>query len=226
MFGFHLPINFNAPYRATSVVDFWRRWHITLSRFLQDYLYIPLGGNRKGPQRRAINLIIVMLLGGLWHGAAWTFVAWGAMHGAGLAWCHMLNKSFPNGLFPGGMRWVALVATFLFVTLAWVLFRAASFEAAGVMFAGMAGLNGLGPGVGDEPFIAIALGLAIIWLLPDTVSIFSNHLKPELLTEARVEPQRGWRWKPGRWTGVGLAVLFFFAAINASRVAEFIYYSF
>ncbi|WP_249780620.1 MBOAT family O-acyltransferase [Bradyrhizobium sp. dw_78] len=84
MFGVVFPVNFNSPYKAVSLIDFWRRWHMTLSRFLRDYLYIPLGGNRLGPLRRYLNLFVTMLLGGIWHGAAWTFVAWGALHGLGL----------------------------------------------------------------------------------------------------------------------------------------------
>jgi D-alanyl-lipoteichoic acid acyltransferase DltB (MBOAT superfamily) len=88
MFGFELPVNFYSPYKASSIIDFWRRWHITLSRFLRDYLYIPLGGNRRGPLRRYLNLAVVMLLGGLWHGANWTFVIWGGVHGLMLAVNH------------------------------------------------------------------------------------------------------------------------------------------
>ncbi len=85
MFGIFLPLNFNSPYKATSIIEFWRRWHMTPSQFLRDYLYIPLGGNRRGRVLRYLNLMITMLLGGLWHGAAWTFVAWGALHGAYLS---------------------------------------------------------------------------------------------------------------------------------------------
>src|SRR5215475_3056143 len=92
MIGVRLPLNFDSPYKALSLIDFWRRWHMTLSRFLRDYLYIPLGGNRKGPRRRYINLLVTMLLGGLWHGAAWTFVIWGAIHGFGLVVNHAWNK--------------------------------------------------------------------------------------------------------------------------------------
>jgi alginate O-acetyltransferase complex protein AlgI len=92
MFGFQLPFNFNAPYRATSVRDFWRRWHMTLSRFLRDYLYIPLGGNRGSAVRQAVNVVATMLLGGLWHGAHWTFVVWGGLHGFGLAVNHIWEK--------------------------------------------------------------------------------------------------------------------------------------
>src|SRR5471032_1191844 len=85
LIGIKLPINFNSPYKAVNIIEFWRRWHITLSRFLRDYLYVPLGGNRKGPRRRYLNLMVTMLLGGLWHGAAWTFVLWGGLHGVYLA---------------------------------------------------------------------------------------------------------------------------------------------
>src|SRR6516225_9264244 len=96
MFGIRLPVNFRSPYQATSIIDFWRRWHITLSRFLRDYLYIPLGGNRHGEFRRYVNLLTTMLLGGLWHGANWTFVIWGAIHGAGLAINHAW-RAFTGG---------------------------------------------------------------------------------------------------------------------------------
>lgn len=225
MFGYKLPINFNAPYRARSVIDFWRRWHITLSRFLRDYLYIPLGGGRSGLVRRMVNVAIVMVLGGLWHGAAWTFVAWGALHGLGLAWCHALNRFFPNGLFSKA-RWLSIFITFIFVTVAWVFFRAESFEAAGLVLSGMAGLNGVGASVGDEPFIAIAIGLGIVWFLPDTVSIFEKYLDKITLETARVETQKGWRWTPGVWTAAGLAFLLFLAVVNSWTTAEFIYYNF
>ena len=95
LFGIHLPINFNSPYKARNIIEFWRRWHMTLSQFLRDYLYIPLGGNRKGETRRLVNLMLTMLLGGLWHGANWTFVIWGALHGAYLCINHMFQKIPP-----------------------------------------------------------------------------------------------------------------------------------
>lgn len=148
MFGIRLPVNFASPYKAVNIVDFWRRWHITLSRFLRDYLYIPLGGSRRGPARRYLNIMITMLLGGLWHGAAWTFVVWGGLHGFYLAivhaW-HALRRSLGHDLsrstLPG--RVCARLLTFLAVVVGWVLFRAESFDAAGRMLAGMAGLNGV-----------------------------------------------------------------------------------
>src|ERR1051326_6894256 len=133
LFGIRLPLNFNSPYRAASIVDFWRRWHMTLSRFLRDYLYIPLGGNRQGPTRRQVNLMLTMLLGGLWHGAAWTFVVWGGLHGLYLQVNHAWRAlRFPA--LPGVVSWAL---TFIAVVVAWVVFRADSFTGFANMLAGM-----------------------------------------------------------------------------------------
>jgi alginate O-acetyltransferase complex protein AlgI len=150
MFGFRLPVNFYSPYKSTSIIDFWRRWHITLSRFLRDYLYIPLGGNRRGPVRRYVNLGIVMLLGGLWHGANWTFVVWGAVHGLMLALNHAwraipFSNSFVFKTRPAER--IATFTTFVAVTLAWVPFRADSLADAKTMMSylwtNLAGRDGL-----------------------------------------------------------------------------------
>ena len=138
MFGFVFPINFNSPYRSVSITDFWRRWHISLSSFLRDYLYIPLGGNRKGPGRTYANLIIVMLLGGLWHGAAWTFVVWGAYHGLWLAAERLYGKHVGRKFLP---RWLAIPVVFVIVSLGWVWFRADSFANASDIFASLFGLG-------------------------------------------------------------------------------------
>ena len=119
LMGFVFPQNFNSPYRATGFRDFWRRWHMTLSRFLRDYLYIPLGGNRKGKVRTYINLMATMTLGGLWHGAAWTFVAWGAYQGTGLSAEHAI-KGRLGRIFPGWLRWFV---TFNLIVVGWILFR-------------------------------------------------------------------------------------------------------
>src|SRR3954471_13959987 len=148
MFGIHLPVNFNSPYKAINIIDFWRRWHITLSHFLRDYLYIPLGGNRQGPTRRHVNLFITMVLGGLWHGAGWTFVMWGALHGCYLiinhAW-HELRRAigYPSGAPTLWGLWLGRTVTFLAVIVGWVFFRAENFEAALHMLQGMTGLNGI-----------------------------------------------------------------------------------
>ena len=147
MFGILLPLNFDSPYKAASIIDFWRRWHITLSRFLRDYLYFALGGNRKGAMRRHINLFLTMLIGGLWHGAGWTFVCWGALHGVYLALNHAWRSlclvfGFKPERLPGWNAYARLL-TFVSVVVAWVFFRAADLNAALSMLKGMAGMNGL-----------------------------------------------------------------------------------
>jgi len=136
LFNIKLPINFNSPYKATNIQDFWRRWHITLSRFLRDYVYIPLGGNRKGEFRTYNNLLSTFLIGGLWHGAGWTFVFWGFLHGAAIvihrAWSKLGFKIW---------SWLAWLITFNFVNIAWVFFRAKEWEDAAKVLSGMAGLT-------------------------------------------------------------------------------------
>jgi len=146
MFGVTLPLNFDSPYQALNIVDFWRRWHMTLSRFLRDYLYFSLGGNRRGRARRYMNLFITMLLGGLWHGAGWTFVIWGGLHGLYLAINHAWQGLRQRLGLPGGRAWTRCLAwaiTFLAVVVAWVFFRAASLDAALAILAAMSGANGV-----------------------------------------------------------------------------------
>ena len=148
LFGIRLPLNFNSPYKALNIIDFWRRWHMTLSRFLRDYLYIPLGGSRGGQFATYKNLFLVMLLGGLWHGAGWTFIAWGALHGLYLlinhAWRGVFRKR-RSGQPPAGLfsRVASRTLTFLAVVVAWVYFRAESMEIAHTVLAGMLGFNGI-----------------------------------------------------------------------------------
>lgn len=153
LFNIRLPINFNSPYKALNIQDFWQRWHMTLSRWLKDYVYIPLGGNRNGEVRTYINLMATFLIGGLWHGAGWTFVAWGCMHGIALSVHRLWQKtSMRMSTFSG---WFF---TFLFVNTSWVFFRAESFDDAWRVLKGMAGLNGFAL---SKPFINI-----INYLLP------------------------------------------------------------
>lgn len=148
LFGIKLPLNFDSPYKAVNIIDFWRRWHITLSNFLRDYLYISLGGNRKGKFRQYLNLTITMLLGGLWHGAGWTFVLWGGLHGIYLVINHQW-RSFRRSLghdlnkthwFTQGISWLV---TFLAVVVSWVLFRAKTLGAATAILGAMIGGNGI-----------------------------------------------------------------------------------
>lgn len=127
LLGVHLPSNFSRPYLARSIIAFWHRWHITLSHWLRDYLYIPLGGNRHGFPRQIGAILVTMVLGGLWHGANWTFVVWGALHGMGVAAGHAIRRAVPGFRLPG---WLALFLTFHFVTLAWVFFRSPDFATA------------------------------------------------------------------------------------------------
>lgn len=146
MFNVRLPINFNSPYKSLSIIEFWRCWHITLSRFLRDYLYIPLGGSRDGKVKRYVNLLITMLLGGLWHGAGWTYVIWGGLHGVYLVINHGWRgvKERMGWRQEGGRlaQFGAGLLTFLAVVVGWVFFRADNFSVATEMLSGMVGLNG------------------------------------------------------------------------------------
>ena len=146
LFGVKLPANFHSPYKAANIIDFWRRWHITLSRFLRDYLYVPLGGNRNGPARRYINLLITMLLGGLWHGAGWTFVLWGALHGIYLCvnhgWIALRSALGFSSRSTAWGRALSCGLTFMAVVVGWVIFRADSLSTALVILHGMAGGHG------------------------------------------------------------------------------------
>lgn len=138
MFNIRLPVNFNSPYRAPSIRDFWRRWHITLSRFLRDYLYIPLGGNRHSATRTHINLLVTFVLGGLWHGATWMFVIWGALHGLAMI-IHRAWRSL-GGRMPGWLGWLI---TFNFINATWVFFRAPNIEAAHKVLKAMVAVDSL-----------------------------------------------------------------------------------
>ena len=205
MFGLHIPLNFDAPYRALGIRDFWRRWHITLSRFLRDYVYIPFGGNRGGAWRQARNVVGTMLLGGLWHGAAWTFVAWGGAHGLALAaehgWQRMGWRAPP--------RMLGWALTLMFVVLAWVLFRAPDFATALRVYAGMAGLEGVGQAkLHAWPVLAAAAVIAVLGPTSQAVA----------LERLRADP-----WVAGA-TGAALAGLLLLAGGRVPN--EFIYFQF
>lgn len=168
LFGIWLPINFNSPYKASSIVDFWRRWHVTLSNFLRDYLYIPLGGNRLGQWRQASNLLMTMLLAGLWHGAGWTFVLWGGLHGLLLVINHRL-PALPQGL---PWRLGSILLTFLLVAFLWILFRAETLAAAWHYFAVLWQYPDLSRLFAEQntPVLAwLLVGFSVIWVLPGTL---------------------------------------------------------
>jgi D-alanyl-lipoteichoic acid acyltransferase DltB (MBOAT superfamily) len=244
-FGILLPLNFHSPYKSPNIIEFWRRWHMTLSRFLRDYLYIPLGGNRFGTGRRYLNLFLTMLLGGLWHGAAWTFVAWGALHGAYLVVNHgwiALRKRL--GIAPGDFgvagRSIATAVTFVAVVVAWVLFRATSFSAARHMLAGMAGLNG---GAAPDALFGVAYGAALYggidetaalavlalmtFLAPNTQQIMAAFRpalpNPVAERDARSAPLA---WRPQPAWAFAMAVALLVALSRMSGVSPFLYYQF
>jgi alginate O-acetyltransferase complex protein AlgI len=244
LFGIRLPVNFRSPYQATSIIEFWRRWHITLSRFLRDYLYIPLGGNRLGEQRRYLNLLVTMLLGGLWHGAGWNFLVWGGLHGVYLGINHLWQErrgksvALAIGLPARALSWAV---TFFAVVIAWVFFRARTADGAWQMLGNLFGLEAgssayISPGVlrlMDLPVLvgepnllligggAVALALAIAVFLPDVPQLFGYR-------EFRRAPERAsWlRWRPnGIWaliSALALAISLF----GMWQRLEFLYFQF
>jgi alginate O-acetyltransferase complex protein AlgI len=168
LLGIRFPLNFNAPYKATDIQDFWHRWHISLSTWLRDYLYISLGGNRKGPTRTYVNLLLTMLLGGLWHGANWTFVVWGGLHGTWLA----INRAYSGWQRRRGhkpsqspfVRALRVLLTFHLVCIAWVFFRAPTFGQARLMFSQMATLSTHHLNLPPLLVAVMAVGLLSHWL--------------------------------------------------------------
>ncbi|MBN8872650.1 MAG: MBOAT family protein [Rhodospirillales bacterium] len=229
MLNVRFPLNFDSPYQAASITAFWRRWHMTLSRFLRDYLYIPLGGSRAGQRRRLVNLMLTMLLGGLWHGAAWTFVLWGGLHGLFLvvhaAWTRR-GWALP--------RLPAQALTLLAVTLAWVPFRADGMAATWAMLRGMAGANGIAlPQMlvwAIPPLGAIATGVPVLPNLGDARTLSFPEVTTCLLlgwaivlllpnVHAMSERMHGWTLTAG--FALSVQALFF-----APQVAPFLYFQF
>ncbi|HBA86082.1 MAG TPA: membrane-bound O-acyltransferase family protein [Verrucomicrobia bacterium] len=223
MCGIDLPLNFNSPYKATGIIEFWKRWHITLSRFLRDYLYIPLGGSRRGAVRRYVNLFVTMLLGGLWHGAGWTFVLWGALHGVYLivnhAWRHVCGDPTSPAI-----RAVSSGVTFLAVLAGWVLFRAVDVESAGRIYRGLLGLNGWqGAGLGWGAWVFLIGLMGVVWVCPNSQEWMGAYLQagPAL-------PAKTFRWRPSLAWAAGVALLAGLALVrlSVSRVTEFLYFQF
>ncbi|WP_246844088.1 MBOAT family protein [Hydrocoleum sp. CS-953] len=233
MFNIRLPINFNSPYKATSISDFWRRWHITLSNFLRDYLYIPLGGSRRGEVRRYSNLLTTMLLGGLWHGAGWTYVIWGGLHGTYLCINHGWRKL--NIPMPKVLAWVI---TFVAVIVSWVLFRAQNIQDGLEILQTMAGLKGVFiPGEAQGKLsVLTTFGFqlkswsemtywpklwgskifSILGLIGLTFSVSFLPNTQEILAKL----------KPTWWWAVWIGVLTSLALLSLNRVSEFLYFQF
>lgn len=228
LLGFEFPQNFNSPYKAVSITDFWRRWHISLSSWLRDYLYIPLGGNRFGPWRTYFNLFVTMLLGGLWHGANWTFVIWGGYHGLLLAAEKAVGKRSLLWWAPLGIQ---RAATFILVLLGWVLFRCGSLTRAGRLFVGMVGAAGWTWSNTDliaRPLAWLTLFAAAIlaWCFPNTWELLQPR-EPHT-GEAPMAESLGRIWGGGLLRGVGLTALFLICVgvILVNSSSPFLYFQF
>ena len=225
LFGIHLPVNFDSPYKSKSIIEFWRRWHITLSRFLRDYLYIPLGGNRKGKARRYVNLLLTMLLGGIWHGAGWTFVIWGALHGFYLMVNHFWNslKLSSDGRLFGLFSWGV---TFLAVIVAWVFFRAANVDVAVDILTSMIG--GYGPGsVTASALVVPAALLLLAFSMPNTQQIMSYTPPAGTYGAYMAKTIPSFlRWKPVLLWALYIGALFALCLMFMTQVSEFIYFQF
>ncbi len=238
-FNIVLPVNFDSPYQAVSIQDFWRRWHITLSGWLRDYLYIPLGGSRKGLPRTCLNVFITFLLGGLWHGAGWTFILWGGLHGAALAAQRLWKEQ--------GLRLSALLGwlcTFLFVNASWVIFRAANVSEGLRLLKGMIGLNGIVFSAGMTQLLehfsplrgqlttgALLLPGEMRWhLLVVGIAVFflPNSCRIGGLLPAENAAQRLLRFRPNLWQAALTGVFLFCALYQMLRAApsEFLYFNF
>jgi D-alanyl-lipoteichoic acid acyltransferase DltB (MBOAT superfamily) len=224
MFGIFLPPNFNSPYKARNIIDFWRRWHITLSQFLRDYLYIPLGGNRHGRTLRYLNLLITMVLGGLWHGAAWTFVIWGGLHGIYLcinhAWANYGPSVAPRFRRPANIA--AFILTFVSVVVAWVFFRADSMASALLVLSKMADPTQIAAPGRAEMIDAglIMVCAAIAWFAPNTQEIMGyDHANRTVGEGLAACPRRA------AFLYVSAAVLAF-GILGIQQHSEFIYFRF
>ena len=204
MFNINLPINFNSPYKATSIQDFWRRWHITLTRFLRDYIYIPLGGNRKGELKTCINLVVTFLLGGLWHGAGWGFIIWGLLHGFALVVNRLWRKL--------GIKmnsYVAWFITFNFVNIAWVFFRAPNMCDTFNVIKAMFGFNGDAfTNILGRKIALITFGLLLLTLILQNSMQIINDYKP--------------KWN----NAVLIAIIFVLAVCSLNKISEFLYFQF
>jgi alginate O-acetyltransferase complex protein AlgI len=247
MFNVNLPLNFNSPYKAWNIIEFWRRWHMTLSQFLRDYLYIPLGGNRLGPIRRYLNLFITMLLGGLWHGASWTFVVWGGLHGIFLAINHGWQAlKLKLGFYPHKdasllQRAVNVTLTFVVVVIAWVFFRADNITTALHMLKGMTGLNGfsLAPTLQNKLNFLQSFGVTFKgFLYPVSMSVYFKDivlffvlfcitfLMPNAQEIVLQDHKSSITWRPTMLWALTIGILLAICILSFENISEFLYFQF
>ncbi len=229
MFGFQISFNFDSPYKAASVSEFWQRWHISLSRFLRNYLYIPLGGNRHGQLARYRNLMLTMLLGGLWHGANWTFVIWGGLHGLYLCLQHGWQSLVSKPSEPAGTMRVLFnrVLTFLVVMIAWCFFRADSVPAAINVLAGLGGFNGVAPvlDLASWDYWLVGVSAFVAFLMPNTneIILYFENRYPNALASFSL-----WRlqWRPSLGWALITGMLLAISILGMDRPTDFIYAQF
>jgi D-alanyl-lipoteichoic acid acyltransferase DltB (MBOAT superfamily) len=250
MFGIRFPYNFDSPYRATSVIDFWRRWHMTLSRFLRDYVYIALGGSRLGTGRRNANLLVTMVLGGLWHGAGWTFVIWGALHGLYLLVNHAWRSRVGRARIAGRDRTLGRIPawslTLLAVMFAWVFFAAPDLPAAAAMLAGLGGLQGWmqpahaelvgltwagGPAalveaIGGMRLLTAAISFGMLGL--GILLVLGAPNSQQIVDGGEGEVTMPWllRFRPHPVSAAAAAMAFLLALALMADVKEFVYFQF
>lgn len=232
LIGIKLPINFYSPYKAINIIEFWRRWNMTLSRFLRDYLYIPLGGNRKGSYRRYLNLMVTMLLGGLWHGASWTFVLWGLLHGIYLIINHgWISLRHYLGMKPTNhflINTLSRLITFIAVVVAWVFFRSPDVKTANqivyTMFFGSATNQ---PWHLDYKLLGIMLiSMLIVWLLPNAYQLLSRY-KPALIGKMpQSPPKKRLLWQPTIVWNFFMALIFVLGMTFVQTSSVFLYFRF
>lgn len=232
MLGIRLPLNFNSPYKAASIIDFWHRWHISLSNFLREYLYIPLGGNRRGRPRRYLNLMLTMLIGGLWHGASWNFAVWGGLHGLYLCvnhlWRHVSAPWRPA--LPAPLRRLGaplgVAVTVLATTFAWVFFRARGFDAAMAMVRGMLGMGGSSTLLAgrDDAVVLLVVLTGVVLFAPNSMEML-RHVRPALNMPAAAPP-RWLAWRPTPTAATLCAVTFVVSLLAIWNLRPFIYFEF
>jgi alginate O-acetyltransferase complex protein AlgI len=225
LFNIALPMNFNSPYKALDIQDFWRRWHITLSRFLTQYIYIPLGGNRKGMNRTYINILIVFLVSGLWHGAGWTFIFWGFLHGVAT----VVNRIWKSIGFKLN-KYIAWFITFNFVNIAWVFFRASTWGDAMKVLKGMVGVNGVViPSFNILSFLegyGFTLGSYFIDLsellkiVPYLIICFI------IVVLIKNTNKMSENFRPGILISVYISIMFVYCILNFNKISEFLYFNF
>lgn len=237
MFGIVLPLNFNSPYKSFSIIEFWRRWHMSLSRFLRDYVYIPLGGNRHGEPRRYLNLFLTMFLAGIWHGAGWTFVLWGTLHASYLVINHFYHDLAERNnfkLFTGIRKFMALPVTFILVVIGWVIFRAADLHSAFVVLYKMVDFKTIShhsafPRIMVEykdSMHVIILCFIITWFMPNTQDLLEKY-RPAL-KEDRNKLLVNFSWHPVRIWALYIAALTVGSLISMALMekSEFLYFDF